>query len=156
MSLATQTQSHHFAFQQFQQAPDPNIIHLQQILEEFLCTLLFFCVLTINNAMTPSWPTLKYCLLYYELVASSHTVPLKKNEERGMVNSKHAILEQYSSSSLLNIPISQFKKVTAEGNHKIPIFLATIAEPELKFKQSLFISLPSSQTQTSGHTETCA
>jgi len=71
-----------------------------------------------------------------------------------MVNSTHPILEQHSSSTLLNIPISQLKQVTAEGNHKIPVFLATRAEPEFKFKQSLFI--PSSQIHTSGHTETCA
>lgn len=48
-SLAPQTQSHLSAFEYFQQAPDPNIIRLQQILEEFLCALLFFCALIENK-----------------------------------------------------------------------------------------------------------
>lgn len=95
-SLTTQTQSHHFAFQQFQQAPDPNIIHLQQFWKNYV-QYYFLCIKwkqtvhhehKINNALTPSWPTLKYCLLYNALVASSHTILLRwmKKREWSTVN----------------------------------------------------------------------
>jgi hypothetical protein len=97
-SLATQTQSHCSVSQQFQQAPDPNIIHLQQYWKNCYVQYYFFCALNqnkqrimstkINNALTPSCPTLKYCLWHNELVASSHTVLLRwmKKGEWSTVN----------------------------------------------------------------------